>query len=266
MEHRSRPLGSLNIAHTSRIERIITPRLALTTAEFLAYQCEKHVLVILTDMSSYAEALREVRWLARGSSYLSLVPAPQAHPPRSAPIPFLKVTEPPTLPESDPYPNAHGHCRSQLPERRCLGAAASLGTCTQTWPPSTSGQAAWRAGVDPSPRSQSSLCPMMVSPLTAHYTGSPLPPSHPDTKGPMPSLHRWVVAVLFNQGKHCPFLAITHPHHSHEGREPTKPWVGGDLGPVYTETSKFPCRYHPPDPRPDRFHHRRTDLRGQTTS
>lgn len=43
-----------------RIERIITPRLALTTAEFLAYQCENHVLVILTDMSSYAEALREV--------------------------------------------------------------------------------------------------------------------------------------------------------------------------------------------------------------
>lgn len=43
------------------IERIITPRLALTTAEYLAYQCEKHVLVILTDMSSYAEALREVR-------------------------------------------------------------------------------------------------------------------------------------------------------------------------------------------------------------
>ncbi len=45
---------------THSIERIITPRLALTTAEFLAYQCEKHVLVILTDMSSYAEALREV--------------------------------------------------------------------------------------------------------------------------------------------------------------------------------------------------------------
>lgn len=43
-----------------RIERIITPRLALTAAEYLAYQCEKHVLVILTDMSSYAEALREV--------------------------------------------------------------------------------------------------------------------------------------------------------------------------------------------------------------
>jgi V-type H+-transporting ATPase subunit B len=43
-----------------RIERIITPRLALTAAEFLAYQCEKHVLVVLTDMSSYAEALREV--------------------------------------------------------------------------------------------------------------------------------------------------------------------------------------------------------------
>lgn len=42
------------------IERIITPRLALTTAEYFAYQCEKHVLTILTDMSSYADALREV--------------------------------------------------------------------------------------------------------------------------------------------------------------------------------------------------------------
>lgn len=50
----------LNLANDPTIERIITPRLALTTAEYLAYQTEKHVLVILTDMSSYAEALREV--------------------------------------------------------------------------------------------------------------------------------------------------------------------------------------------------------------
>jgi V-type H+-transporting ATPase subunit B len=50
----------LNLANDPTIERIITPRLALTTAEFLAYQTEKHVLVILTDMSSYADALREV--------------------------------------------------------------------------------------------------------------------------------------------------------------------------------------------------------------
>nr|AGT96046.1 putative vacuolar (H+)-ATPase subunit B isoform B [Hortaea werneckii] len=42
------------------IERIITPRLALTTAEYYAYQLEKHVLVILTDLSSYCDALREV--------------------------------------------------------------------------------------------------------------------------------------------------------------------------------------------------------------
>ena len=52
----------LNLANDPTIERIITPRLALTAAEFLAYQCEKHVLVILTDMSSYAEALREVNY------------------------------------------------------------------------------------------------------------------------------------------------------------------------------------------------------------
>ena len=50
----------LNLANDPTIERIITPRLALTAAEFLAYQCDKHILVILTDMSSYAEALREV--------------------------------------------------------------------------------------------------------------------------------------------------------------------------------------------------------------
>ncbi|CAI2312129.1 unnamed protein product [Caenorhabditis sp. 36 PRJEB53466] len=50
----------LNLANDPTIERIITPRLALTTAEFLAYHCGKHVLVVLTDMSSYAEALREI--------------------------------------------------------------------------------------------------------------------------------------------------------------------------------------------------------------
>jgi hypothetical protein len=53
----------LNLANDPTIERIITPRLALTTAEYYAYQLEKHVLVILTDMSSYADALREVSWL-----------------------------------------------------------------------------------------------------------------------------------------------------------------------------------------------------------
>jgi len=50
----------LNLANDPTIERIITPRLALTTAEYLAYTCDKHILVILTDMTSYAEALREV--------------------------------------------------------------------------------------------------------------------------------------------------------------------------------------------------------------
>ncbi|KAD4888522.1 hypothetical protein E3N88_20595 [Mikania micrantha] len=50
----------LNLANDPTIERIITPRIALTTAEYMAYECGKHVLVILTDMSSYADALREV--------------------------------------------------------------------------------------------------------------------------------------------------------------------------------------------------------------
>merc|ERR1719164_69954 len=50
----------LNLANDPTIERIITPRIALTTAEYLAYTKDRHVLVILTDMSSYADALREV--------------------------------------------------------------------------------------------------------------------------------------------------------------------------------------------------------------
>merc|ERR1712147_314918 len=50
----------LNLANDPTIERIITPRLALTMAEYFAYQCNMHILVILTDMSSYADALREV--------------------------------------------------------------------------------------------------------------------------------------------------------------------------------------------------------------
>jgi V-type H+-transporting ATPase subunit B len=54
------PANALSSVPFSSIERIITPRLALTTAEYYAYQLEKHVLVILTDMSSYADALREV--------------------------------------------------------------------------------------------------------------------------------------------------------------------------------------------------------------
>lgn len=50
----------LNLANDPTIERIITPRLALTTAEYFAYQLEKHVLVVMTDMTSYADTLREV--------------------------------------------------------------------------------------------------------------------------------------------------------------------------------------------------------------
>jgi len=50
----------MNLASDPTIERIITPRLALTAAEYLAYERELHVLTIMTDMSSYADALREI--------------------------------------------------------------------------------------------------------------------------------------------------------------------------------------------------------------
>ncbi|OPZ63857.1 MAG: V-type sodium ATPase subunit B [Firmicutes bacterium ADurb.Bin506] len=50
----------MNLANDPAIERIATPRTALTAAEYLAYELDMHVLVILTDMTNYAEALREV--------------------------------------------------------------------------------------------------------------------------------------------------------------------------------------------------------------
>lgn len=49
-----------NLANDPAIERIATPRMALTCAEYLAFECDMHVLVILTDITNYAEALREV--------------------------------------------------------------------------------------------------------------------------------------------------------------------------------------------------------------
>ena len=50
----------MNLANDPAIERISTPRMALTAAEYLAYEEDMHVLVILTDITNYAEALREV--------------------------------------------------------------------------------------------------------------------------------------------------------------------------------------------------------------
>ncbi|QEY34260.1 V-type ATP synthase subunit B [Caproiciproducens galactitolivorans] len=49
----------LNLANDPIIERILTPRCALTVAEYLAFELDMHILVIMTDMTSYAEALRE---------------------------------------------------------------------------------------------------------------------------------------------------------------------------------------------------------------
>lgn len=50
----------INLANDPAIERIATPRMALTAAEYLAFEKDLHVLVILTDITNYAEALREV--------------------------------------------------------------------------------------------------------------------------------------------------------------------------------------------------------------
>ncbi|MET8763381.1 V-type ATP synthase subunit B [Lentzea sp. NPDC004782] len=64
----------INTADDPVIERILTPRLALTIAESLAFRDDRHVLVVMTDMTTYAEALREVS-AARGE-----IPARRSYP------------------------------------------------------------------------------------------------------------------------------------------------------------------------------------------
>jgi len=50
----------LNLANDPAVERLVTPRMALTAAEYFAYEHDAHVLVILTDMTNYCESLREI--------------------------------------------------------------------------------------------------------------------------------------------------------------------------------------------------------------
>lgn len=63
-----------NLASDPIIERILTPRCALTAAEYLAFECDMNILVIMTDMTSYAEALREF------SSSKGEIPARKGYP------------------------------------------------------------------------------------------------------------------------------------------------------------------------------------------
>jgi V/A-type H+-transporting ATPase subunit B len=64
----------INLANDPAIERISTPRMALTAAEYLAYEKDMHVLVIMTDITNYAEALRE------GSAARKEVPGRRGYP------------------------------------------------------------------------------------------------------------------------------------------------------------------------------------------
>lgn len=61
----SKVVAYLSLADSPSVERLITPKAALTAAEYLAFECDMHVLVIMTDMTNYCEALREVA-TARG--------------------------------------------------------------------------------------------------------------------------------------------------------------------------------------------------------
>jgi V/A-type H+-transporting ATPase subunit B len=65
----------LNLANDPAIERISTPRMALTCAEYLAFEQNMHVLVIMTDMTNYCEALREVSAARKETPETRVIPA-----------------------------------------------------------------------------------------------------------------------------------------------------------------------------------------------
>ena len=65
----------LNLANDPAVERVITPRMSLTAAEYLAYDHDMHVLVILTDMTNYCESLKEISAARRE------IPGRRAYPP-----------------------------------------------------------------------------------------------------------------------------------------------------------------------------------------
>ena len=89
-----------NLANDPAVERIATPRMALTAAEYLAFEKDMQVLVILTDITNYAEALREV------SAAKKEVPGRRGYPGSITMIPIL------TMPEDDkthPIPDLTGY-------------------------------------------------------------------------------------------------------------------------------------------------------------
>ena len=75
------------MADDPTIERIAVPRMALTVAEYLAYEEDAHILVILTDMTNYCEALHEI------SAARKEVPARRGYPAICTPTwpPFMSV-------------------------------------------------------------------------------------------------------------------------------------------------------------------------------
>jgi V/A-type H+-transporting ATPase subunit B len=77
----SRSVLFLNKADDPTIERILTPRMALTVAEYLAFEHDYHVLVILTDMTNYCEALREIGAGPRGDPRPPRLPRLHVHRP-----------------------------------------------------------------------------------------------------------------------------------------------------------------------------------------
>ena len=111
-----------NLANDPAVERIATPRMALTAAEYLAFEKDMHVLVILTDITNYAEALREVSAARRRKSpAAAATPAtctPTLPPCMSAPAAVMgkkgSITMIPilTMPEDDkthPIPDLTGY-------------------------------------------------------------------------------------------------------------------------------------------------------------
>ncbi len=118
----------VNLANDPAVERIATPRMALTAAEYLAFEKNMHVLVIMTDITNYADALREV------SAARKEVPGRRGYP-------GYMYTDLASL-----YERA-----GRQKGKSGSITAATPATCTPIWPRSTSGPGAKKASRAASP-------------------------------------------------------------------------------------------------------------------
>lgn len=242
----------LNLANDPTIERIITPRIALTTAEYLAYECGMHVLVILTGAPCQpVELPADQQQRAQGVELEEGRAGKQARPVSAGPPQSLP--SPPLNPHPQTCRRTPTRCaRCLLHARRCPAGAATPATCTPIWPPSTSVQVGL---VLPAQGRQSTAgrCTLRW-PLHGHVVAAMLRRAVSRDERARSTFRRLVPppAALPNASTPSPD-PLPWPRRAHRGAQ--------GLHHAAAHPDHAQRRHHAPHPRPDGLHHRGPGVR-----